>query len=311
MLLALMLTAADPVVLTQLREFTLAAPLADGRKFLAAASGIVKQGTTVYVVADDELELGIFSGDAPGTLLKVFPGELPADHKARKAAKPDHEALTLLDKDLLLAVPSGSTENRRRGALVDTRGHRILHVDFTRLYEELAKRFKELNIEGAAVVGNKLVLLQRGNGAEAENAIVQLDLAKVRTQASKGSVDESTLLNVRGVDLGLLDGVTLSFTDASPLPDGRMVFIAAAEASANTYDDGEVKGSVVGIIDAKGKIVEQRAMTPKIKAEGVHATLEKNGDITLLVCNDADDPTKPAILFRGVLTRGLDKSTSR
>jgi hypothetical protein len=80
------------------------------------------------------------------------------------------------------------------------------------------------------------------------------------------------------------------------------VFIAAAEASANTYDDGEVKGSIVGIVE-DNKVVTKLRLSLPIKAEGVHATLEANGDISLLFVNDADNPNAPAMLFSSRLTK--------
>ena len=78
------------IKLTPVRELTLKAPPSAGRPaHLSAASGLVRVGGQLYVVADDELQLGVFPaiGNAPGDLLRLFPGELPRSHKPRKAKK--------------------------------------------------------------------------------------------------------------------------------------------------------------------------------------------------------------------------------
>ena len=74
-----------------------------GLSHLSAASGLVRVRQRLYVVADDELHLGQFDdcssptpNAAPGTLLRLLDGELPAGKKQRKAAKPDLESLALL-----------------------------------------------------------------------------------------------------------------------------------------------------------------------------------------------------------------------
>ena len=60
-----------------------------GQTYLSAASGLVKLGTRLFVVADDEHHLAMFdlSNREPGRLVAIFDGELPLRHKARKAAK--------------------------------------------------------------------------------------------------------------------------------------------------------------------------------------------------------------------------------
>ena len=75
---------------TRLRELDLVAGSGPDRPaYLSSASGLVRVGDELYVVADDELHLGCFSIDAttPGSLLRVFPGDLPDGVKKRKKKK--------------------------------------------------------------------------------------------------------------------------------------------------------------------------------------------------------------------------------
>ncbi len=321
---ALALGADPPVrmgpvlVLDKLRDLDLDAPPSPGRKaHLSAASGLVKRGDYLLISPDDENHLGIFAavGNEPGALLRVFPGDLPGAHDARKAAKPDLEALAFLDPVVsesphgaVLAFGSGSTEQRQRGALVPLAADgrptgEVTIIDLSPLYRALAKRFGELNIEGAAASGDKLRLLQRGNGAKGVNAIIDLDLAGVGGALRRGrSLTDLLIGNTRIVELGEVAGVPLSFTDATPLPDGRIVFAASAEASQNTYEDGEVVGSAVGILDAKGHVERLHPLSQTVKVEGVDASLTANGDIDLLLVTDGDDPSRPGELFAARLS---------
>lgn len=300
---------------TQRRTLTLESPEPPGRPaYVSAASGLVAVGSWLYIVADDALHLAVFprEGAAPGRTIRIFPGELPLEPQARKAAKPDLEALCLLVPltgclhGALLAVPSGSTEARRRGAVIPLAQDGSLagaarEVDFTALYAQLARELGPLNVEGAAVTGRRLRLLQRGNGAQGTDALVDLDLERLLRALEEGQgLGPETVRTVRRWELGQAAGVRLSFTDASPLPDGRIVFTAAAEATRDAYADGPVAGSAVGLLAPDGSPLFMDAVDAKVKLEGVSAHVEA-GRVHLLLVADADDVAVPSPLLEAVL----------
>jgi hypothetical protein len=299
---------------TQRRTLTLQSPESPGRPaHVAAASGLVRVGAWLYVVADDALDLGVFpaEGSAPGHSVRLFEGELPHEPKARKAAKPDLEALCRLPPfsgfphGALLAFPSGSTAQRMRGALLPLAADGALAgearaVDFSELYAQLARELGPLNVEGAAVTGTRLRLLNRGNGAQGVDALVDLDGERTWRALEAGGVGADVVRTVRRWELGQAGGVRLSFTDASPLPDGRLVFTAAAEDTRDAYADGPVQGSAVGVLAADGSPLFLDAIDAKVKLEGVDARVE-GGRIHLLLVADADDPAIAAPLMEAVL----------
>jgi hypothetical protein len=300
---------------TQRRTLTLEAPEAPGRPaHVSAASGLVAVGPWLYVVADDSLHLAVFprEGHAPGRAVRLFSGELPLETQERKALKPDLEALCLLEPftgcphGALLAIPSGSTAARHRGAVIPlaadgTPAGAARPVDFTELYAQLARELGPLNVEGAAVVGGRLRLLQRGNGESGTDALVDLDRERVlRTLEANLGLASDAVRTVRRWELGRAGGVRLSFTDASPLPDGRMVFTAAAEDTRDSYADGPVAGSAVGVLAPDGSPLFLDGIDAKVKLEGVSARVE-GGRIHLLMVADADDPDVPAPLLEAVL----------
>ena len=83
---------------TKVRQLDLSATTAGRPLHLSAASGLACINSFIYVVADDELHLGVFRANSsePGHLIRLFEGELPSCEVDRKKRKADFEALTLL-----------------------------------------------------------------------------------------------------------------------------------------------------------------------------------------------------------------------
>jgi hypothetical protein len=263
-----------------------------GHLRLSAASGLVQHGQDVWVVADDALTLHRY--DLAGTWLSeltLLPGTLPADEKKRKKRKPDFEALLALPDGELLALGSGSKEQRQRGCCVLDGVVRV--IDLAPLYEVLNEHFQELNIEGAVVHGQQLILAQRGNGEGGENALVVLDLAQALVDIGEGRLSAGAYLHSVPVTLGELQGVPLSLTDLAISPAGQLYFSAAAEATDSSYFDGECMGSVLGRFAADFSVEWVKPLAPVVKIEG----LAFQADGRLLLVADADDPEQPAPLF--------------
>lgn len=289
-----------------LRELTLS-PTTNAAQavHVSAASGLVRIGQRLYVVADDENALAVFDlGDhSPGVSVALFSGELPPSHDERKAAKPDLEALVQLPTfdrhpfGALLAIGSGSRRNRMQGALlrldpagaVDAAAHRL---DLSELLLPLQQRFAELNIEGAFVSGGELCLLQRGNTHAPENACIRFGLDPfLRWIGNAGAAPQA--VSVTQHELGSIDGVPLSFTDGAALPDGRWLFCAAAEDTLDSYADGRCLGSAVGMIGANGMLLRIDRLAAVCKVEGIAiadgADAAGVSRLPLLLVSDADD----------------------
>jgi hypothetical protein len=246
------------------------------------------------------------SPEAPGRLLRLFEGELPEDPKKRKLRKPDVESLTWLPamsrcpSGALFGLGSGSRPNRHAGVLLtlapDGSVGDVRHIDLTPLYAPLSSQFPELNIEGALVVGDELLLLQRGNKGGSPNACIHLAWAEVLPWLLGDSAAPMHATAVQRYNLGEVDGVPLCFTDGSALPGGAWVFSAVAESVDDSYDDGACVGASIGIVDAKGTLRSMQALAPSFKVEGVAADLDGDA-LTLTMVTDADDPAIPAQLL--------------
>jgi len=300
---------------TKLRDLTLSTPTGPARyPHVSAASGLVLAGDFLYVVADDENHLGVFpgTGDAPGKLISIFPGELPAAKTERKARKPDLEVLTRLPPfpgypgGALLALGSGSTRNRRAGALLSLDAHGAVSgtphpIDFAGVFEMLELQVPALNIEGAVVVGERLRLLQRGGKRQGRNAWIDLSLPDVlHVVGSSAAVDNAMLVGTRFFDLGAIDGIPLGFTDGAALPDGALIFTAVAEDSESSYEAGPCVGAAVGIADNDGRVGFLQPLDANHKVEGIVAQVEDDV-IRLLLVTDADEEHIPSCLLTAVI----------
>lgn len=276
---------------------------------LSAASGLVKVGPWLYVMADDELHLGQFSlaGNNPGQLHRCFDGELPVEYEERKVEKPDIEVLTLIPEfnnsssPTLLALGSGSKKNRHRGAIIPLNQQGGISgqptiIGLEHFYDFLKKEVGKLNIEGAAVVRDHLFLFQRGNKKNKLNASIRLsteDFYRILLQPHK---KQEPHIKITPHDLGQIDQVPLCFTDATALGDGSIIFTASAENTSDSYLDGACMGSAIGMINHQGELVLLETIDKKVKVEGIEAD-EIENTIELLLVTDADNAEHPAQLY--------------
>lgn len=307
--------------LKRLRTLHLVSPSAPGRpSFVSAASGLVPIGEWLYVIADDELHLGVFpvagaaTDTAAGSLVRLLPGKLPKGPKKRKAKKADFEVLALLPRfagcphGALLALGSGSRPSRRRGVLVplDRAGAvkglpRV--IDLSGLYAGLADELANVNVEGAVVLGKHLCLLNRGHSRQGGSAVVWLNLRVVLRSIVGAEAIDALPCKVRHYDLGKVDGVSLGFTDGAALPGGGIVFTAVAESANDSYEDGPCVGAAVGAIGPDGELDWVRKLRPTRKVEGIAVRPGSRGQQVLLV-TDADDAKVPAGLYVAKLYEG-------
>lgn len=299
-----------PLELSKLRDLEVEEPSGPGRPaHLSAASGVVRRGDFVYVIGDDELHLGVFmlSSREPGRLRRVLPGDLPDDDGERAGEKPDLEALTVLPPfeghpyGALLGLGSGSAPDRDRGFVCGLAADGSIAGDpdelsLAPLYGLLREHVDDLNIEGAATMGECLWLLHRGNSKGGSNFVVELSLEQVMGSLRNDlCLEAEELQNVRRYDLGDIDGVELTFSDATPIADQLLVFTASAEA-----DDGHICGSVVGTLGLDGSVQRLRTIDRRWKVEGVHAAIDTGVLDCMFVC-DQDDPEAPAPLLSATM----------
>ena len=272
----------------------------------------------LYVVADDELHLGVFDDiestdvhhvpSPPGELDRLFDGELPGDKALRKLAKPDLETLAALPPlpgcpfGALLALGSGSLRTRETGVLMALDGAgrlsgRIAHIDLSVLYVPLRAQFPDLNIEGAFVCSGELVLLQRGNQGGSHNACIRFDWNQVVPWLVAQGSPAPEAKAVQVITLGDIAGVGVGLTDGAALDHGAWAFCAVAEDTVDSFHDGACAGSVVGVVAPDGQVTQVQRLWGAPKVEGL-AVQVSGREMTLTLVTDADDAAIAAQLLR-------------
>lgn len=255
---------------------------------VSAPRGLVRAGAWLYVIADDASHLAAFpaEGDAPGHRVRLSSDASQPHHVETLCRLPP---LTGLPHGALLALPSGSTESRRTGALVPLAEDGSLAgearaVDFTTLYTQLSRELGPLHVAGAAMTGTRLLLLNRASGPHGADALVDLDAERTLRALEAGSVGANVVRTVQRWELGQRGGVRLSFTGAAPLPDGRIVFTASVE---DPHAGGPVKGSVAGLLAPDGSPLFLDALDTPVTPGGVEARLEAGRILLLLAAGAA------------------------
>ena len=307
-------------VLAELRPLVYASDLSehDVPAHVRAASALRRSAGRLVIVQDDVnvLVLERAGAQTEAVLLPAGAGGLRSfdERRGNKHAKMDLEACAALPDGRLVAFGSGSTHARERLVVFGTDAS-VRIVDGSDLYAlfraETSFAGSELNIEGALVIGDALRLFQRGNGARARglepvNATLDLRLGEFNDWLVTGSALPAPS-NIVQYDLGLAGDVPITFTDATLMADGRVAFLACAEASPDTYHDGEVIGVRFGISDGPnvrlGPIVNPDGSPSTLKLEGIER--RPGSERSFDVVADMDRPDEPALWGHLELTGAL------
>ena len=262
---------------------------------VSAASGLVLRDGLFHVVADDENALFVFGPEGATRRVALLRGDLPLEHAIRKAHKPDFEILVDLPGHGLLAMGSGSRSTRERAVLVDRR-ERIAEIDTSPLCATLRGTFAKLNLEGAALVGDEFVLLQRGNRGDGRNALVFIAMEDVHDALASKRLAVTRRPRIVDLELGAQGEVPWSCTDLTRIGDGDLLACAVLEDTCDAYQDGPCLGSALVRLSPDGALRWHRRLDTEGKVEGVAV----EGDGVWLV-TDADDRAIPARLLRASL----------
>ena len=262
---------------------------------VSAASGLVLRDGLFHVVADDENALFVFGRDGAARRIALLPGDLPQAHAERKARKPDFEILVDVPGHGLLAMGSGSRRTRERAVLVD-RHERATVIDTSALCARLREDVIDLNLEGAALVGDDVVLLQRGHRGNRRSALVFLALDDLRRALATQRFAVTRAPRVVDLDLGVHDDVPWACTDLAVLDDGELLACAVLEDTRDAYEDGACLGSALVRLTPGGGVRWHERLDTAAKVEGIAV----DGDGVWLV-SDADDRAVPSRLLRASL----------
>lgn len=257
---------------------------------IGSASGLLYQKDSLYIISDNSTYLYEYS-ILNQKLSKIALVDY-AQENIPKQDKPDFESI-IMQKEHIAVLGSGSTETRNMVALYHPEQKKTKIRSMVPVYSQikLQNNFKdnELNIEGFISNGKFTYYFQRGNGQDGKNGIFYNERK-----------DEMKIPDYKyiAVDLPKINNVPATFTDAT-LVDGKIYFLAAAENTTSTYEDGEVLGSLIGIIDLKTlKLESTLQITDKHKFEGITLYKKSTGQIEFLLCEDTDSEVSETNIYK-------------
>lgn len=258
---------------------------------VGSASGLIYDQSALNIISDNSSYL--YEYELKSASLKRHPLlENPAENIPKKI-KPDFEAITSY-ADTLYLFGSGSTANRNKMIKVNAKTKEVFSVnDLSDLYVAM-QTFAELtpenfNIEGVTYNGKAWYFLNRGNGATGKNIVFTVE--------GRNLTDDFNII-FSELKLPKIKGVRSGFTDALAVDD-KLYFLAAAENTGSTYNDGAVLGSLIGRIDLeKMKIDFTQKITDTHKFEGLTLYSNSDQEISFLLCEDNDTEQLQADIYR-------------
>ncbi|MCD0473172.1 hypothetical protein LPB87_02075 [Flavobacterium sp. EDS] len=258
---------------------------------IGSASGLIYQDNSLFIIGDNSGYLYEYNID--NSDLKKHEIIANATENIAKNQKPDFESITN-HNDTLYIFGSGSTDQRNKMVEFDLKSKtKIATNNLTDFYAVMQNfsgiKPEDFNLEGAIFDGENWYLFNRGNGKTNKNAIFTIHAKSLGEEFSLISVDYK---------LPKIKGVRSSFTDAI-LVDDKIYFLATAEDTKSTYNDGEILGSFIGQMDLKTmKIDYTKKISSTNKFEGLTLYKKSNNTIEFLLCEDNDTELLETTIFK-------------
>ena len=261
---------------------------------IGSASGLIYKDNALMLIGDNSsflYEYNTISAELLRHPLTENPGvNIP------KKQKSDFEAIAE-DENYFYVFGSGSTEKRNTMVQVDKASKKIIKSnDLTGLYLSMQSFGNispdDFNIEGVIFSGETWYFMQRGNGKKSKNAIF--------TVKGKNLENDFTILH-NSYKLPKINDVKTSFTDGVVVAN-TLFFLAAAEDSDSTYEDGEMLGSIFGSINLTTmNINETDEISNSQKLEGITLFAETNEQLEFLICDDNDSELLESGIYKLVI----------
>ena len=263
---------------------------------IGSASGLICKDNSLLIIGDNSGFLYEYQMDSKN--LKRHPLlENPTENTLKKD-KADFEAITQFG-DSIYIFGSGSTEKRNKMIQVNATDKKIIATnDLSDLYAVMQNfgdiKPEDFNLEGAIYNGESWFLLNRGNGSSHKNVIFTIE--------GKNLTNDFTILS-NDYKLPKIKGVRSSFTDGIIVGDS-IYFLATAEDTESTYDDGEVLGSFIGSINLKTmKIDFTQKISSSHKFEGLTLFTNSKEKIEFLLCEDKDTEVLETEIYKLTLDK--------
>jgi len=252
----------------------------------------------------------IVGDDAPSVLvtddhfrkIRTVQVENHPEPRIPKPIKPDYECSALISdhrRPSLLIVGSASTDQRKKIILLPLTNHerQIERFDSSAFISRLLRLgIGEVNLEGVTMVGDLVVLVNRGNLGYPHNHFIVTD---------SGFWKHQETAPIRIIPAGTFAGVTgfSGISDLFYLPQRDLLLLSySSEQTTNVYDDGAIGVSYLGWIGSfrtrmtsDSWVPDAMMSLPEIdpafrgqKIEGLCAEINPEGNLLVQLVSDND-----------------------
>ncbi|HEY0065978.1 MAG TPA: hypothetical protein VGB46_01400 [Flavisolibacter sp.] len=208
----------------------------------------------LYVIGDDATQALVLDKDhVLVDSIRLFPGS--RKKRISKKTKADIESTIIVnrdDSDYLVAFGSLSSSKRNQVLWVDLEDGKWKKTStFTMNHSDI----DEWNIEGTALVNNRLLLTNRANNSSRANHLL------VTIFDEKKGINPDSIHSIR---LRLPEGKSImGISSISYLKEKDMIlFAASTENTSNAKDDGAIGDSYIGYISNISKKLDQKELRP-------------------------------------------------
>lgn len=287
---------------------------------VSSGSGLAILEDKIYIVGDDSPYLYELDSQFALTDKHLLLEGLPTEGRIPKTVKPDFECMAeeRTDQGTSLWMFGSGSQSPERDLLViyDPKVPESLRkYTLTGFYERIVAlagiQQEQLNLEAAVILDGKLYLFNRGS-----NQLAIMPLAQLKSYLADASSSDLSLIDIKILELELakVGNMQSRFSGACALPGTTgILFSATLEDTDNWIDDGEIHGSMLGILDTQHPESFSKQDMAFVKRADGQTALEKiesvsflshdlQGQLRLLAVADNDDGTS------GLFTLQLDRN---
>lgn len=252
-----------------------------------SASAIEFYNNSFYLIGDDSNKMLCLNKQL-NTISEIELFKYNGDRIPKKE-KPDFEACTIINHQLFI-FGSGSLLPQRGYLFVYNFNDKSLQkLDISDYYKHIISKNKiqELNIEGIANIKDVFLFFNRANNKQENKLIISYNFLRyAQLHSAKNNEMDSAFIDI---EIPTLDEHRLGISGAAYIEkEDRLYLTASAENTDNAYDDGEIIGSVLCIVEnASSKIQNNKiVIADYIKLENVDNQFKHQKIESICLYND-------------------------
>lgn len=274
---------------------------------ISSGSAIAVEGDSAFIVGDDVNYLSVLDIKDRSTR-KIMFNPTASSERMPKALKHDFESCVtgqINNRNYLMAFGSGGISPMRDSVFVfepDSGKNFTSSLDL--FYKAVAEKARlktgELNFEGAALSGNRLMLFNRGKNFI---CIIEWDQMADYICRRKTVIPSFKIIPLT---LPVVNGFQVGFSGACMLDEHQVLFTASLEETKYFIDDGAVKGSYIGVLDLHNETAtitqftqlrDERNSIVLDKLESVDIIRPTDSSITAIAVADNDNGTSKIFML--------------